>query len=573
MLTINVSIIASLLLLLAVNATLMRAARRRVRESLPVIFPVHAVVLASCVAVFIVATALAGAVAAQNNDQAAAALYAYPRWFMLLYIFLVGSSPPKLSRHIVIGSQAVIAALIVPITALVTQSLTSNQDVVADAVLVAKGVLVVILYVLLYVRFSHVYVFGVLLTVVIICETVAVVSTDGSVALYVWIAVPFVVVAGYLHETYSVRSQFSSYEGYVDFSVVCGLWRPGGARSVGGRAVELVEGHPSTILFEMRSLMESHYCNSRLVACHGFTISLPSFYLIMERAVWTLADLRVMLASANRASVVTLVWLADIIRAVSAIHLIDSTLSQHALHLTLDSFVVCKDGAKLRQARGKPETTHYVAPEMYGRKVSDYHSVDMYALGVIFWELLHPRSTFSISWRHANALPQLELDPLPDPLIKLLTDMLSRVPNSRPSANDVSLELDRLLYDGLGEIMDELELDDRFSGRVLVRSLLSHGIVSSEIEGSRVGQYLLTNMVIRPTRERSVTPQAVLEFEVRFEDSDLHFSLDQSYTLRAPSTIASPSLDWGDMEDHLSRAGSRAGSIAGSETEPMTVEL
>jgi serine/threonine protein kinase len=210
---------------------------------------------------------------------------------------------------------------------------------------------------------------------------------------------------------------------------------------------------------------------------------------------------------------------------------------------------------------------------MYGRKVSDYHAVDMYALGVIFWELLHPRSTFAISWRHANALPQLELDPLPDPLIKLLTDMLSRVPSSRPSANDVSLELDRLLYDGLGEIMDELELEDRFSGRVLVRSLLSHGIVSSEIEGSRVGQYLLTNLVIRPMRGRSATPQVDLEFEVRFEDSDLHFSLDQTYTLRAPSTIASPSLDWGDMEDHLSRAGSRAASIAESEQEPMTVEL
>ena len=192
-------------------------------------------------------------------------------------------------------------------------------------------------------------------------------STDGSVALYVWIAVPSW-SSRISPRDLPVRSQFSSYEGYVDFSVVCGLWRPGGARSVGGRAVELVEGHPSTILFEMRSLMESHYCNSRLVACHGFTISLPSFYLIMERAVWTLADLRVMLASANRASVVTLVWLADIIRAVSAIHLIDSTLSQHALHLTLDSFVVARTAPSFVRRGGSRRRRTMLRPRCMGAR-------------------------------------------------------------------------------------------------------------------------------------------------------------------------------------------------------------
>jgi hypothetical protein len=213
-----------LLLVLVANAALMRAARLRVRESLPVIFPVHATVLTASAVVFVVTTALAAAVANQNSDQSAEALYAYPRWFMLLYVFLVGSAPPRASRHIVLASQAVISALIVPITAVIAQSITSNQDIVADAVLIAKGVLMIALYVLLYSRFSHVYVFGVLLTVVVICETVAVVS-GGSSPLYAWIAVPFVIVAGYLHETYSVRAQFSGYDSYIDFSVVCGLWR------------------------------------------------------------------------------------------------------------------------------------------------------------------------------------------------------------------------------------------------------------------------------------------------------------------------------------------------------------
>lgn len=600
MLIINVSIIASLLLVLVANAALMRAARRRVRESLPVVFPVHATVLAASTVIFIITTALAAAVANQNNDQAASALYAYPRWFMLMYVFLIGSAPPRISRHIVVASQAIIAALVVPITAVIAQSITTNQDIVADAVLIAKGILTIALYVLLYSRFSHVYVFGVLLTVVVICETVAVVSADGSMALYVWIAVPFVIVAGYLHETYSVRAQFAGYDSYIDFSVVCGLWRGnspwGGGHSVGGRAVTLMEGHPSTILFEVKSLMESHYCNSRLVACYGFTVSLPAFCLVMERAVWTMAELRSMLASTTRASVVSLVWLADIVRAVSAIHTIDSTLSQHALHLTLDSFVVCKGGAKLRQARGKPETTHYVAPEMYARKVSDYQAVDMYALGVIFWELLHPRSTFSISWRHSNALPQIELDPLPDALVKILTDLLSRTPEQRMGANEVSLELDRMLYDGLGELVDELELEDQFSGRALVRILLANGVVINDIEGSRVGQYLLINMCIRPVRTRAEERDSLhadLDFEVHFEDSDLHFSLDQTYTLRAPSTMASPSLGWGDSVGdlgipppprspprlplhiplHLPTRSQPSPSDRGSEAGPMTIEL
>ena len=208
---------------------------------------------------------------------------------------------------------------------------------------------------------------------------------------------------------------------------------------------------------------------------------------------------------------------------------------------------------------------------MYGRKVSDYHSVDMYALGVIFWELLHPRSTFSISWRHANALPQLELDPLPDPLIKLLTDMLSRVPNSRPSANDVSLELDRLLYDGLGEIMDELEMDDRFR----VASWFLSALARDRVQRDRG---LPRGPVSAHEHGHSSDARAVCHASggsgVRGALRGLGPALRSTRPTRsAPSTIASPSLDWGDMDDHLSRAGSRTGSIAGSEQEPMTVEL
>ncbi|BFZ60533.1 hypothetical protein YB2330_001569 [Saitoella coloradoensis] len=127
----------------------------------------------------------------------------------------------------------------------------------------------------------------------------------------------------------------------------------------------------------------------------------------------------------------------------------------------IGDFGLCvEDGQKMRSKRGEG-TAAYAAPEQLNGKLAEGDAVasqkaDVYSLGILLFELLHP---FSTSMERANMLHNLRRGVLPEAFCAahgreaaLIMWMLSHQPSKRPTCQDL-LEMDDAVMSASGTLL------------------------------------------------------------------------------------------------------------------------
>lgn len=121
-------------------------------------------------------------------------------------------------------------------------------------------------------------------------------------------------------------------------------------------------------------------------------------------------------------------------------------------------------------SRGWGGTTPYMAPEMFNRRNPDRSNGDIYALGIMLFEMIagirpfrHPsKSGLILMHRTAEApLGMLDRAAVPDPLIELIRSCIDKVPANRPQAFDhVESILLQIAADDLNSFVPPAESGD-----------------------------------------------------------------------------------------------------------------
>ena len=100
-------------------------------------------------------------------------------------------------------------------------------------------------------------------------------------------------------------------------------------------------------------------------------------------------------------------------------------------------------------------TPRYASPEQFGDGRVDIRS-DIYALGIVLWEMLTKTAPFSgstaqIAGQHLQAsLPIRQLMHLPQPVVALLTHLLEKDPSDRPQTPEELLTILKVTMRALG---------------------------------------------------------------------------------------------------------------------------
>jgi serine/threonine protein kinase len=196
---------------------------------------------------------------------------------------------------------------------------------------------------------------------------------------------------------------------------------------------------------------------------------------------------------------------------------------------------------KLKYLTYENEITRYTPPEVLDSNDIDFAKADIYSLGVILWELLHPGKAFEITWNRTHAY--VEFDDYPDSLRELILRILSKRGDLRPSICDIILGINEVVYESFGDILCLIrnDLTHMFTGQTLLSVLVTKEIVIDNTEGLRVCQTLLNNMLIRVVRQKDDL------FSVHFDVDELEFSVDNEYTT-TPMSLESNGSRWSERD-------------------------
>jgi len=196
----------------------------------------------------------------------------------------------------------------------------------------------------------------------------------------------------------------------------------------------------------------------------------PAPYLVMERLMGE--SVRERLRRGYRLDIADALWIArQTAEAMAALHragYLHGDIKPENLCLTGDGTVVLLDlgfahepgdNASLFEEGYLLGTANYLAPELCIDNPTDTLAVDVYALGVLLFELLtgdlpFPTGTLrQVLTRHASDPPAdiRKYRSVPARLARLVERLLARDPGARPSARGIVSTLVSLEIEGLGK--------------------------------------------------------------------------------------------------------------------------
>lgn len=458
----------------------------------------------------------------------------YPRWFSLLSVVLNTTLPMTTTQTMQRYSIAFSVSMLPPMIFIISDIISSETAVIQNATFVAVCIVYATVYGILLLKFHTipVYAYTAMTTILLVSEVV-----DYASSQYIniiWVLFPFVVLSVMFHTLIQVRWRNVTYVSYIDRSLIY-VNRRTMEGIYDGKKVSLTMS--KNITYDVKRLQTMNSSTDRIITCYGFTIDLPHSYIVTECGKYSLVEFRSRLRTAVRHPIVNLIYLSDCALILQAIH----DFQSHArtfLQFTLSDLMYSDTGIiKLKYLSYGKEITHYTAPEIIDGANDDSQKSDVYSLGVVFWELLHPNKQFEITWNRNIAY--VEFDDYPDALKDLVFKMLSRRLESRPSVCDVTHDINTIIYECFGDILSLIRIDlkQTFLGSDLLDLLVKKEIGINRIECGRICQMFLTNMLIRVVHSDL--------FSVHFDVEELDFSEENEYTT-SPPTLESCGSHWSE---------------------------
>lgn len=466
----------------------------------------------------------------------------YPRWFSILSVVLNTTLPLNVTQSMQRYSIAFSISMLPPLIFIISDIISDDDTVTQNATFVAVCVVYAAVYGILLLKFHNipVYAYTAMTTVLLVSEVI-----DYAASQYIniiWVLFPFVVISIMFHTLMQVRWRNVTYVSYIDRSLIDANRRTMEG-IYDGKRVSLTES--KNITYDVKRLQTMNSSTDRIIACYGFTIDLPHGYIVTECGRYSLTEFRSRLRVAVRHPIVNLIYLSDCALILQAIHDLQSH-SRAFLQFTMNDLMYSDMGViKLKYLSYGKEITHYTAPEIIDGCNGDSQKSDVYSLGVIFWELLHPSKPFEITWNRNIAY--VEFDDYPDALKDLIFKMLSRRVDSRPSVCDVTHDINTIIYEYFGDILSLIrtDLNQTFLGSELLDLLVKKEIGINRIECGRICQMFLTNMLIRVVHSDL--------FSVHFDVEELDFSEENEYTT-SPPTLESRGSHWSERESSFMMA-------------------
>ena len=460
----NITVLTIYVVLISLDTFLKKLASRRVIENLPVLFTTRVISFVISLATFLVFIIIQ---ACLPEGLASSLIGIQPTWQTLTFILIVSAREPALLENVRHYLEAILLSTAIPI---LTTILTTQTDLENDlAIMIAQAVLSVLMLIVIFRKYTVrlipalfvMWTFGIGLTTYF---------TSTTYAYYGWTFVPLALYWIYAQEVKVIRAKYHTDKNYIDFSIICG-------GVLNGHRVSLEESTPSSM---------TSYRSSYVLSSIGFAIDSPSCFMINELQTLDMQDFLRLLSREKRSKDwnMSLMYLMDCAKAVHQVH---TNHPGSEMFLDLGSFVFCKDTIKLRYELG----THVIS-SLYKSPISGNQSNDLYALGVICWQIMHPTHHFNVKWK-TNSDDIYFSNVVCANVKSVISKLLSHNPNQRPSAAEVYSSFTNLLKHNLGTFIDLVKLDYTISGKKILQEL---SIYANKLECLRLCNLMVSWSVI-----------------------------------------------------------------------------
>jgi serine/threonine protein kinase len=483
----------------------------------------------------------------------------FGRLFLLSFPFML-----KIGKRSVLFSsgQAILVSIVVPLVNILLVSLSRDAKTINLSSLVVKCFVYLLLVALfIYISLARDPLFLLLGVTVLMGLDLLYAAlfldypTAATICFIVyqvlWVFYPFLILLQYIQESNAIRDLLSLRSSkYIDSTLIVWASRKSSFKLgiYNEKLVACIPTKKSLDKVQNEALLRITYGNRNFVRCYGFTMVDSQLYFVVERTSYSLQDF-LCKVSLNRFRLTSVLYMIDCAKALQYVHSIDSNCVYK--NLSIASFEYADDGfVKLKDLGQSDEKIiqqgNFVAPELTeileARIMTQ--AVDIFSLAIVFLEILYPKEKdHTVAWPIFHQSFMTAIPGSSAKMSDLLTKMLAKDPQTRPSIHDVVADLDIIFYEYFKDVMDRIHVEGFILGSTLITTVLDNNFACNEKEADRLCHKLLEQNIIKHVAQVPLLSKKMLKL--------VGSSTNTSYlrtTSLSDSSISSLEMDLSGIE-------------------------